>query len=142
MNIQETRIEYTGGYKYQLSKNFNVYIPIHPVTLLKSGHWIRLHANGLLKVRHGYAWDGPSGWTIDTKTFMRGSLIHDSLYQLMREGQLDRRRYREQVDMLLRENCLEDGMSSFRAWYVYKAVRVGGRKSSSAAGIKPALYAP
>jgi hypothetical protein len=37
----------------------------------------------------GYAWNGPSGPTLDTRNFMRGSLVHDALYQLMREGRMD-----------------------------------------------------
>ena len=123
-------IQYKKGYKYQLDRNFSVFIPIKPVVLLKSGHWLRLHANGLLKIRHGYAWDGPSGPTIDTKTFMRGSLVHDALYQLMRERYLDYRTDRKVADKLLREICIQDGMSRVRANYVYDGVRLGGRKSA------------
>lgn len=76
----------------------------------------------ILTIREGYAWDGPSGLSIDTKNFMRGSLIHDCLYQMMNEGQLDKS-YRKIADKLLRRFCREDGMSKFRAWYVYHAVR-------------------
>ena len=39
-------------------------------------------------VRRGYAWDGASGPTIDTKDSMKATLIHDVLYQVMREGGL------------------------------------------------------
>jgi hypothetical protein len=70
------------------------------------------------------AWDGPSGPTIDTKGFMRGSLVHDGLYQLMRDGLLDHEEYRKDADLLLKAICLEDGMSRFRAWYVYHGVRL------------------
>ncbi len=80
----------------------------------------------ILKVNARYAWDGPSGPTFDTKTFMRGSLFHDALCQLIREGLLDKK-YRKYADQLLREICLEDGMSKFRAWYVYMAVRTYSR---------------
>ncbi len=31
----------------------------------------------------------PNGPTIETKTFMRASLVHDALYQLMREEHLE-----------------------------------------------------
>ena len=88
---------------------------------------LKMKPDGTLIIDQGYAWDGPSGPTIDTKTFMRGSLIHDALYQLIREGVLsmpDRKR----VDQILREICLEDGMARFRAWYVYKIVREFGGK--------------
>jgi len=88
---------------------------------------LKMKPDGTLIIDQGYAWDGPSGPTIDTKTFMRGSLIHDALYQLIREGVLsmsDRKR----VDQILREICLEDGMAKFRAWYVYQGVRKFGAK--------------
>lgn len=65
--------------------------------------------------------DGPSGPTIDTKEFMRGAFVHDALYQLIREGHL-LMRDRKQADKILRRMCIEDGMSRFRAWYVYEAV--------------------
>lgn len=88
---------------------------------------LKMQLGGTLVISAGYSWDGPSGPTIDTKTFMRGSLIHDALYQLIREGVLsmpDRKR----VDQILREICLEDGMARFRAWYVYQGVRKFGAK--------------
>ena len=135
-------IQYKKGYKYQLHNDFKVFIPIKPAVLLKAGSWIRLRANGLLILKHGYAWDGPSGPTFDSKTFMRGSLIHDALYQLMREGQLDRNVFRDQVDQLLRETCLEDGMGSIRAWYVYRAVKNFGHKTSLASWSRKVLQAP
>jgi hypothetical protein len=88
---------------------------------------LKMQLGGTLVISAGYSWDGPSGPTIDTKTFMRGSLIHDAIYQLIREGALtlmDRKR----ADDLLKEICLEDGMARFRAWYVYKIVREFGGK--------------
>lgn len=91
---------------------------------------ITLEVNGLLTIRKGYAWDGPSGPTIDTPNFMRGSLVHDVLYQLMRE-ELIGQEHREYADTLLREICLEDGMSPIRAWLVYQGVRLGGASSAA-----------
>ena len=52
---------------------------------------------------------------------MRGSLVHDALYQLMREQALPLT-YRQAADDLLKEICLQDGMPRLRAWYVHKAV--------------------
>jgi hypothetical protein len=86
---------------------------------------LTIDENGEMLIKKGYTWDGPSGPTIDTKNFMRGSLIHDGLYQLMREGALDQS-CRLRADEILREVCLEDGMSHARAWWVFKGVRIGG----------------
>ncbi|MDA8018651.1 MAG: hypothetical protein MPN21_14515 [Thermoanaerobaculia bacterium] len=38
-----------------------------------------------IHIEAGYAWNGATG-AIDTPSFRRASLIHDGLYQLMREG--------------------------------------------------------
>lgn len=86
--------------------------------------------------------DGPSGPTFDTLTFMRGSLVHDALYQLMREGGLDRQMYREAADITLRQICLEDGMNPIRAWWVYQGVRLFGNPSADPANREPIEYAP
>ena len=80
---------------------------------------------GELTIYKYYAWDGASGPTIDDKTNMRASLFHDALYQLMREGHLDKS-YRKYADQLFRQMCLEAGMGKFRAWYYYTSVRVLG----------------
>jgi len=60
---------------------------------------------------------------------MRGSLVHDGCYQLMREKLLPARK-RRPADELLRLICLEDGMSRVRADYVFHAVRAFGASSS------------
>jgi len=83
--------------------------------------------DGNLVIRAGYSWDGPSGPTIDTKNFMRGSLIHDGLYQLIRESVLSEI-HRQKADEIMRDICIEDGMSKIRAFIVYKAVRAFGAR--------------
>ncbi len=121
-------IFYREGYKYQLDQSYVIKIDIRPAQHV--GHdFLVLGTDGTLIIKDGYAWDGPSGPTIDTRNFMRGSLVHDALYQLMREGLLDLG-YREKADQILRDLCLEDGMSSIRAWWVYQAVRLCGEGSA------------
>lgn len=115
-------IYYQKGYKYQLIDDFEIQTCIKQPYEIKGRRYIHLTKDGLLTIRAGYAWDGPSGPTIDTKTFMRGALVHDALYQLMRLGTLSFD-HRETADRELRRICLEDGMWRIRAWYVYRAVR-------------------
>ncbi len=134
-------IAYRGGYKYQLKQDYKVDIPIKPESD-KESVFITLTSAGLLTIKKGYAWDGPSGPTIDTQNFMRGSLVHDALYQLMREEHLDDNLHREMADRLLQSHCEEDGMSSFRAWWVYQGVRFGGGPSADPDKKRPAKYAP
>ena len=75
-----------------------------------------------LTAKPHYAWDGASFIARDTDNIMRASLFHDILCQVIAEGLLDKK-YRKYADQLFRKICLEDGMSKFRAWYVYMAVR-------------------
>jgi hypothetical protein len=90
---------------------------------------LAVSADGHLTIRPGYAWDGPSGPAIDTRNFMRGSLVHDALYQLMREDKIDQSQ-RLRADEILRDVCLEAGMSKIRAWWVFQGVRLGAASAA------------
>ena len=107
-----------------------------------STNFVELGTDGWLKIHAGYAWDGPSGPTVDTRNFMRGSLVHDALYQLMRERHIDRDKWKDTADKLLRQMCLEDGMSTVRAWWVYHGVSSFGRGSTLPENNRPLLTAP
>lgn len=115
-------------YKYNLHANESYDTKIK-VGIAQTKGILTITKTGKLTIKKGYAWDGPSGPTFDTKNFMRGSLIHDALYQLMRE-QVIPQDMRIKADEILREICLEDGMSEIRAWWVYQAVRTGGASSA------------
>lgn len=125
-------IKYREGYKYQLVEDYRVSVPIMNRDI--DTPYIRLTPEGTLTIHRGYAWDGPSGPTIDTRDFMRGALVHDALYQLMRDHGLEKDLHRETADRTMRYMCLEDGMGWFRAWYCYWAVRLFGDKSASNEG--------
>jgi len=79
----------------------------------------------ILRIDRGFQWDGASGPAIDTPNFMRASLIHDALYGLGAKGLLPAG-WRRAADRVLYLICREDGMSWFRAQYVWAAVRLGG----------------
>ncbi len=115
------------SYKYQAVKDYTLEIPIKPVADIVTG-FVDLSAAGLLSIKKGYAWDGPSGPTIDTPSFMRGSLVHDALYQLMRLSKLDHKVHRSAADDLLRSICIEDGMWKIRAKVVHFGVSTFGEK--------------
>lgn len=115
------------NYKYQLLERHSITIPIKPIAKIKAP-FIRLGKTGRLQILKGYAWDGCSGPTWNDKKNMRGGLVHDAIYQLLREGYLGdiEGKRRLIADKLLRQICLEDGMSRLRAWYYYRAVRLVG----------------
>lgn len=116
-------VTYTAGHRYQLEE------PYYHATPYKGkaggNDLVWLSPNGSLQVSRGYAWDGASGPAINTKNFVRATLVHDALYQLIRLGVLSDSD-RKVADELLRDIAKEDGMSYFRAAYVYAAVRLFG----------------
>lgn len=135
-------IRYKGGYRYQLQHLYSASTWILPPSgkAIDTGY-ISLSESGVLMIRDGYAWDGPSGPTLHTKSFMRGSLEHDALYQLMRLGLLPQS-YREAADQRLRQVCLEDGMWPVRAAWVYQAVRTFGAKAAEVGSERVVQTAP
>lgn len=139
--LQMECIDYKAGYRYQLVNEYSIVIPITPNAHIER-RYITLLSSGRLTINEGYAWDGPSGPAFDTLNFMRASLVHDALYQLMREGELDARHHRLTADKLLRQLCKEDGMSPLRAWWVYQGARFGGGPAASPAEKRVVIRAP
>ena len=133
-------MKYSKGYKYQLEETyihetgFKLPAPI-------SNKWAGLYTDGKLIIFSGYAWNGASGPTIDTKSFMRGSLVHDALYQFMGEGLLPKTLFKDSADRLLQKICIEDGMNPLRAAYVYLGVKLFGGNAAEAPDLPP-LEAP
>lgn len=115
-------------YKYKLTEDFTYQTEIlgcnieHP--------YIQLTIEGVLTVVEGYSWDGPSGPTIDTLSFMRASLVHDALYQLLREGLLPPEK-RKDADLLLKQICIADGMSKIRATYLHLGVKLFAKRAAT-----------
>ena len=108
----DKEIKYRKGFKYQLAKEYNTKLDLLGYTI--DTQFIKLTPIGVLLIRSGYAWDGPSGPTRDSKNSMRGSLEHDVLYQLMRMELLPQET-RKYADERLEYVCREDGMGEFRA---------------------------
>ena len=139
--MARVQIRYRSGYKYQLVDEYSVRVSVIPDENIGT-EFIDLNTDGILVIKRGYAWDGPSGPTIDTKNFMRGSLIHDALYQLMRQKHLSSGRWRVEADLDLKLICREDGMSRIRAWWVHLGVRLGGGPAASPESRKKIYAAP
>ena len=122
------RIRYRKGYKYQLVNDYRVRVDVIPEYDIET-EFVQLDRAGILTIRHGYAWDGPSGPTFDTANFMRGSLVHDALAGLLRDTYLDRSVFFTAINRELQKICLEDGMWRVRAWWVFIGVEYLGGKS-------------
>ena len=121
-------------YKYQLAKPFRVNTGIKGYRA--TTEYMLLFPDGELTIKIGYRWDGPSGPAIDTDNFMRGALVHDALYQLIRMNYLPPA-FRKTADRLLKVICRKDGMNRLRAWWVYNAVRMFGKEAARPNSFRP-----
>ena len=111
-----------AGYKYQLVEDAGFATGIRLDVPVEIPGYGRMEMDGALLIKAGYCWSGPSGPAIDTRNFLRASMAHDFLYQCLRTRRLGER-FRAPADALMRHICIEDGMSRFRAWYAWAAVR-------------------
>ena len=124
-------------YKYQTIEDFRVATGIHPLDPVVTT-FIELGPRGNLLIKKGYAWDGCSGPTWDSKSSYRGGLVHDAGYQLLRMGLIPLVA-RVEFDNLFRDIVIEDGMWRMRANVWYHAVRKFGASSASPDPDRPDL---
>ncbi len=68
--------------------------------------------------------------------------MHDALYQLMRDGQLDVDKFRKPADRLLKKMGREDGMFLIRFWWVFLGVDKFGSGSANPSHKGPIIRAP
>lgn len=138
--LELPRIYYKSGYKYQLTRTYEVMLPFGPEKDIYTD-WIDFGSSGRFVVRTGYAWDGPSGPTIDSKTNMRGSLEHDALFQLMRRGRLPQSFLEKANDRLIRVFD-KDGMWKVRQEWYRIGVAIGAGKYATPSQIREEHTAP
>ena len=132
-------MKYRKGFKYQLAFNEKFFVPFLIMFSFKTDFIVVEY--GWVTILKGYAWDGPSGPTIDTRSFMRGSLIHDALYQLMRL-ELIPQELRELSDEYLVMICDEDGMWKIRQKYVLVGVEKFASEAAHPDNVKKIYTAP
>jgi hypothetical protein len=133
-------IKYREGYKFQLAETYSLRICIPGYDI--ATEFISLNCEGVLTIKSGYAWDGCSGPAWNDRTNMRGGLVHDALYQLMRMG-LITDNLRCVADHMLREICIQDGMGKLRAWYYFAGVdHLAKGAAKKGANPYPILTAP
>lgn len=117
------RFESLARWKYRLTADLELLCSVRGIACRTE--YVSLWDDGRLILRRGYAWDGPSGPTVDTLDAMRASAGHDALYQLIGLGVLPVD-LRIVADRDLRRWCVEDGMPAVRADAWFFAVRAFG----------------
>ena len=141
------RVSYKGGYKYQLHRRHQLRDPTDLWCGLLAkrsaylGQYIWLGVDGLLQIAPGYCWDGPSGPVIDRPSTMRAALVHDALYQLIRNGVVAQA-WRPQADELFRRICVEDGVWPWLARVYCVGLGRFGASAASSRNVKRVMIAP
>ena len=134
-------IRYRVGYKYQLAEDYQLQTAFK-IDEAVDGEFIVLTTAGLLVIKKGYAWDGISGPVADSETNMRASLVHDALYQLMRQENLDFQTHRKIADKLFKHICKEDGVPHFLASSYYEVLRLFAESAAKPSNKKILFSAP
>jgi hypothetical protein len=101
-----SQVIYTKGFDYHLLYDFYYQTDIFPLQKIVT-EYIELNTDGWLFVRKGFYWDGASGPTVDTKSTIRASLVHDALYWLIRNGYLSNN-YRDKADLIFKNLLVND----------------------------------
>ena len=134
-------IKYRSGYKYQLAVDYSIQTNVKTRVAVDT-KFIQLAKSGRLTVRGGYAWDGPSGPVVDTKRNMRASLVHDALYQLLRQKHLKGKANRDRADKMFEKVCIADGVRKAIARTYYLGLKHGGEPYADPKNRKKVHRAP
>jgi hypothetical protein len=130
--FHSSELRYQDGYKYRTRATWAVLTPFSGMAArIDSGDgtpWVELRQDGALIIREGYAWDGASGPTIDTRSAIIPSLVHDALYQLARAGKLPPLE-RGRIDDYFGDLCVACGMWRWRAALWRRGLRIGAASS-------------
>ena len=133
-------VKYQDGYKNFLYETYKDKVAIYPGKRIKTDYG-SLDEKGNVEIYRKFPWDGCSGPTVATKTTIRGGLLHDFLYRLMKHGLLARM-WKEQADKEFWIRLKEDRCNKLRAWCFYKAVLIFGESSTFRENRKKVKTAP
>ncbi len=126
-------------WKYQLGGEFSRALPVEFMDYCQkhgpiNTDYMRISEIGVLYLKPGYAWDGPSGFMRDTRTAMIGSLMHDALYGFLRLGLLPYEPFKVIADDIFRDVCIDQGMAHWRARNARRALKWFGRPNKAEKG--------
>lgn len=107
-------------YKYYLEETVSVQTSLRPVQSAIVPGYIFLGVDGKMIIYSRYAWDGATGG-VNFKGNRLAVLVHDAIYQLIREGLIDVS-LKAQSDKDLRDMMISEGSWRFVANFFYFCV--------------------
>jgi hypothetical protein len=135
------KIRYVEGMKYWLPEDvMPVKTPITGVRI--EDKFFNLAPDGTLRLFGGFAWNGASGPTFDTKSSIGPSAVHDAFCWCMRDGRLDYDKWQDRVNEFFRQQCIEDGMWEWRAGVWHAGVEIGDAGNPDQGPDRRVLEAP
>lgn len=127
MNDYYDEIHWTRRRKprYHLVRKVKALVP--EVGMRYASFGFLLLKDGVLHMDIGYAWDGPTGLVFHSDKWVRGSLVHDALCDLVRfaGGSLTRGDLGA-IHRIMRRIFLEDGVWPPLAWAAWALVAAAG----------------
>jgi hypothetical protein len=137
--ILQDKIAYTHADKFVLGKDAIFKLSFAPQYTVDTSY-ARFTPDGVLIVKRGFLWSANFP-AMNTENTRPASLVHDALYELIKDGHLPRKPFKNLADMVMRDVLLECGILDARAWAWYMAVQIGGDNALNAP--RPALmYSP
>ncbi len=129
------------SYKFQLFDDLTCEtgITIHGTSVQSASEpgsdgrpFVTMDAGGTLLIHAWYSWDGPSFIPGHARRMIRGSLVHDALYQLIRDECFPvesriRWTVAREADVLMRRLFIADGTPVILAWFFFAVIRLFGR---------------
>ena len=103
--------------KYTVDFAVTIRTIVYPPETVKT-RLLTLTTHGDLTIGQGWQFDGAT-WIPDrTKTVMRAAMCHDAIYELIRQGRLEKA-MQGQADSCFLCMCMEDGIPRWRANFYY-----------------------
>lgn len=134
------KIRFLKDIKYLLAETVSFQTDFRPEKNLH-WRWIDMSISGMLTIKAGYGWDGPSGPVIDRPSNMRASCCHDALYQMMRQGMLPHSDW-PKADQEFAKLLKEDGAWPMTIWVDMRGLAIAGGSAANPKNARKCYSAP
>lgn len=126
--VESTHLHFIDGFKYQVVNEFVIIIKDFKPSCNIIDEFCEFYTDGTLVIKRGFAWDGASGPTFDTKNSFIPSIVHDVFYRFIRKGFLDIS-VKTIADDIFYKMLRANGMCFIKAFMWYLGVHFFGKKS-------------
>jgi len=117
-------LKYSDGYKIQIKEDVFVQTKLRPKQAAEIPGYVSLGTDGGLWIYNRYAYDGATGG-VNLDCMRLAILVHDVLFQLMQEGQLDIAFF-QQANEELRDIAISNGTPVWIANFFFFMVQKFG----------------